>query len=431
MTKLSYVKAVVIGLYICEENFALKFLEDKYQKVELVFSQEEHVGKRMYDAIKSINPDFVIKISGDQMFLDIKATNEIIKKLTLNGDDVYLTNFTNGRLPEIITMSVLNEYSLNFGKYDRYYKFVLDNKQKFAIKMRKKSKRRSKRSFYQLKFFIRNERDYNITNKFLSKGFKKFEVILVYSLNKTGSSTISKSLSMSNINYPIYHIHHLSLEGINKSRNYLTSLHKPNLTEHYYRSLFLREHLNNKTLFSRYKIISLVRDPISIAISAFFHNINRIIPKYNAKIRNNSLQLEELKEYFFKRLYLPGDYLLTWFDTEIKDIFGIDVYAYEFSRDRGYQIYCNELADLMVIKLDNLKKCHKEAFKQFLNIEDFKLNDTNVAFRKEYYDIYQYFINSIELPLTYIDDVYSSKFVKHFYSEDEILKFRNKWLHKG
>ncbi len=174
------------------------------------------------------------------------------------------------------------------------------------------------------------------------------------------------------------------------------------------------------------KVITLVRDPIATNLSGFFHNYlwwpqdlqDRSRPK-------SSGYLQELNQRFLQ--VYPHDVPLTWFDMEMEPLFGIDVFAAEFPRERGYKIYHGPLADLLVLKLEKLRDCANDAFTQFLNLDDFELVRANEAEDKWYADLYQDFKQHVTLPQSYADRLYHSRYMEHFYTEAETAAFREKW----
>ena len=68
--------------------------------------------------------------------------------------------------------------------------------------------------------------------------------------------------------------------------------------------------------------------------------------------------------------------------------------------------------------MEDLKRTGLKAVTEVINftITDFKLINENTAQQKEYYNIYMEFIEKIKLPKDYIELMYNSKFMKHFYT---------------
>ena len=138
--------------------------------------------------------------------------------------------------------------------------------------------------------------------------------------------------------------------------------------------------------------------------------------------------MRKLSDLFFERL--NHDTPLVFFDRELKSVFGVDVFASEFPKSEGFKIYKSEKADALVIRLENLNHCFKEAFKKFLNINNFTLENTNIGKAKVYASIYKKFKETIHLPDNYLDKFYNSKYMRHFYTEMEIEGFREKWYRR-
>jgi hypothetical protein len=79
------------------------------------------------------------------------------------------------------------------------------------------------------------------------------------------------------------------------------------------------------------------------------------------------------------------------------------------------------------MRLESLNNCADEAVKRFLSIDDFSMCMGNISQNKEYADAYSEFKHKIDLPTEYIDRMYNSQFVRHFYKDDEIAAMRRRW----
>ncbi|MEZ4515541.1 MAG: putative capsular polysaccharide synthesis family protein [Chloroflexota bacterium] len=263
-------------------------------------------------------------------------------------------------------------------------------------------------------------------------------LLLVHTMGKVGSTSIAASLKTQPIGQDaiIFQPHFISDEGIAFAEKLAIEGDGPWETlPRKTRRGFLRNRLLNKELHrmrtdgDRCTVISLVRDPVATNLSGLFHNRNW----WPASLKNPKTQGTDewhaaLATYFLDSY--PHDVPAEWFDMEVKDLYGIDVYETLFDTARGYAIYHNEFADLMVLKLEMLDACAPEAFAEFLEIPDFTLARTNTASVKDYSDLYKEFRRRLVLPESYLDRVYGSKMATHFYSEEEIQKFHDKWIPK-
>lgn len=423
LSQISDINTIVFGLFDCEENHGLRFLETKFHKVKMVYSLEEHVGKRMYESIKSFNPDFVIRVTGEQIFLDTEVTKQMLEEITSDGFDVYLSDLTDGRLPEIIKFTVLEGYRDYYDKYDRYYKYVLDNTSRFLIR------HRQEKLTYEGQIALRNQCGYRKAIEWMHHAAISVEPILVYTVGKVGSKTIVNSLKSLNVNKDIYDVHFLSDENHRRECSCYRSKGLV-FAQNVQMSRFIREELCKKelSLFNRYKIISLIRDPVAITVSSFFQNIDSFIPDFNTKYHRGMVDVPYLLKTFFEKKL--GDVILNWFDDEMKSVFGIDVFKTDFPKDKGYTIIYGENSDLLLIRLENLNACARKAFEEFLGVEKFVLKNANCAKDKEYYSVYQKFIKNIKLPDSYLKKFYCSRIAQHFYTKEEIERFVYYWTEK-
>lgn len=136
-----------------------------------------------------------------------------------------------------------------------------------------------------------------------------------------------------------------------------------------------------------------------------------------------------LHEFFSKRQEYEYDFIAPWFDTEVRDLYGIDIFAAPFPFDRGYAIYRANNIDLLIMRLEDLDRCHGEAISTFLNLTDFRLIGANRAEDKglNYSRAYVEFKKTVALSDELLYKLYSIPWVRHFYSEAEIKSFRAMW----
>ncbi len=261
------------------------------------------------------------------------------------------------------------------------------------------------------------------------------EILFIHQMGKVGSTAVASSLRANGYdqNAQIIQTHFLSPKG----RAFVEKLEVDgrggwqNLTPRTKRFLvFSRvvgQMLENGYLNQhKSKVITLVRDPIATNISGFFHNYLWWPPRLQE--RPSRYSEEFLKDLYqqFMAVY-PHDVPLNWFDMELKPLFGIDVLATPFPKEHGFKIYEGKLADVLLLRLDDLHDCAADAFDQFLGIKNFELVHANLAEDKWYADLYQAFKQKIVLPTSYADRVYESTYTRHFYTDVEIDAFRSKW----
>lgn len=247
--------------------------------------------------------------------------------------------------------------------------------------------------------------------------------VFVYTMAKVGSLAVRVALIDVYGTGRVYPVH--SLEPHNSCMLLPRSPHQPTpLLRREYRKQhlsgtrgrFLFEHSKQR------KIITLVRDPIARNISLFFHGFERYtgVPLSQA----NRLSIAELTRLFLSQM--RHGVALHWFDTELKAVTGIDVYQHPFDHAAGYSIIRQPPTELLILKTD-LEDCQKEqAIRAFVGLPHYQLARANVT-QERVGSIYPEFVQQVELPSWYIESMYRSPFVRHFFSSQEVAQFYARW----
>lgn len=129
---------------------------------------------------------------------------------------------------------------------------------------------------------------------------------------------------------------------------------------------------------------------------------------------------------FMKRKIGTSYLVQDFFDQQLKHFFGIDVYQYPFDKEKGYFVYDFGRIHIMVYQLEKLDVLQSEVG-DFLGIDNFTLKRGNVGSEKWYSEYYKNVCGKIQFDDGYLEDCYTGKYMKHFYSEDDIAMFKNKW----
>lgn len=265
--------------------------------------------------------------------------------------------------------------------------------------------------------------------------------ILVLQMGKVGSKSVQAGLEAQVSDRAIYHAHFLSEERTAQTEEQRRKFFRTN------KDTYLRRPWLNQFLLRRYqnfddgrkwKLITLTREPVGRNISAFFENLE-VVPRENDgefEISSDYYQIDptivsvdepgHLAELFFERA--THDSPLQFFDREIRAIFDIDVLKEGFSPEKGYGIYHSERADLLVLRLESLEECAANAFKEFLGIDNFKVINRNIGAKKVYAPLYDAFKRHAVIGTDYANTFYESKFMRTFYTSEEIASARAKWL---
>jgi hypothetical protein len=246
--------------------------------------------------------------------------------------------------------------------------------------------------------------------------------IVVYQMGKVGSSSVWLSLQDKLGRDRVVHTHYMSDENLDYWEVRMAAtrpLAWPMLRYHQFGRV-IRKHIVDRGQKARF--ITLVRDPIAVNIG-FFFQMYQLHTGY--KFLHSPLSLDELIE-----IYLSSDQTrpLTWFDKEIRQVIGIDVYAFPFPIEQGYQRLYHNNIELLIIKTETDDAVKTEAIKSFLDLDDFTLERHNVTEERYDGEVYKAFKQQIKLPEALVDEMYNSQYARHFYSETELAELRAKWL---
>jgi len=179
----------------------------------------------------------------------------------------------------------------------------------------------------------------------------------------------------------------------------------------------------------KWKVISLVRDPVARQVSDFIKNgydyfPNLMHPDGKPDIQKSLDHLESLFRDFDER----KDYACTWFDQEMKTVFGVDIFAHTFDKQKGYTIITDDNVDLLLITLESMNECFVSAMREFFGLSDIQMIKANVSANGSFASEYKAIVNNFRLPADMLDKIYFTRFTRHFYSDLKIGAFKNKWL---
>lgn len=167
-------------------------------------------------------------------------------------------------------------------------------------------------------------------------------------------------------------------------------------------------------------IITLVRDPIARDVSAVFQSWDTIFKTNDF----NSINSEQIVEQLSKS---PFNQTENWFNTEFKEYTGIDILKLPFNKDDGYAVYRAGKYRLLVLKLERLSDCYREAISDLLGTKNNVLGSYNLTSNKTGAPVHKKVKDSFALPGNRLDEIYSSDFLRHFYTDQELEHFKMKW----
>ncbi len=250
--------------------------------------------------------------------------------------------------------------------------------------------------------------------------------ILVYQMGKVGSTTVYHSLKNQLFLTPAFHVHCLGDRDLQEHEQaYLSKGENPNDFTYLRHGKFLRKKLDEPSNI-QWKIITLVRDPIARDISMFFQQIHRNFP--------NGLETEEivnLLQKHFASFEESQERDRNWFKREIKHNFKINIYDFDFDKQKGYSIIKKENTAVLIIRLESLNDCFNLAIKELINgKKSWYLTPKNIGANKQYNAQYLEVVRQIKIPRDICQKIYSSQHIQHFYTKEMIKKMSDKWAKK-
>jgi hypothetical protein len=171
-------------------------------------------------------------------------------------------------------------------------------------------------------------------------------------------------------------------------------------------------------------VISPVREPIAHLVYTFFKGFERYT---GLEYSNSRFSIEELTRIFLEKT--EHDRPLAWYDRYFKRTLGIDVYDHEFS-SRGFQIIHHNNTRVLLMRSELPDRVKESAMREFLGLTAFSLSNKNVSWQKPYAETYRKFLDEFIAPDWYIQQMYESRFFKHFYGEAFKNGLIEKWTQR-
>lgn len=232
--------------------------------------------------------------------------------------------------------------------------------------------------------------------------------IIILQPAKVGSSSVKAGLERKQIACIHTHVLVSSMWGCNK---------------------FLKERIEGvkllKKMEDRLKIISMIRDPIGRDISLYFQALGE---EYVTKDGVTSDIYKDIYKHLEKNSKTGNcGWIFEWFNKEIKECFGIDVYQHDFDKIKGYQIIKKDNVELLLMKTEKLDDCQK-IIGEFVGVGDFELVKENIGNNKPVKYVYEEVKKAIKVPKSITDFYYKGNAcMDHFYTLGEKEIFIKRW----
>lgn len=238
--------------------------------------------------------------------------------------------------------------------------------------------------------------------------FLRKKIVIVYTHGRVGSISILSSLREAGV--PSIKVELVAEEKINSVK-------------------FARKHI-----FKRRKkayIITLVRDPLEVLISYFFSKAGRgHIPAAQEALKQKDIK--ELKSIFLREVLesSPLNIHLNWFEDEFKKNTGVDVFLHDFNKKKKYSLIEDDTYPTLIMRSDLVNHKKEKIITNFLNLKKNQINigDLNRKSDRSHSVLYNDFIEGFNLSENYINKLYNSPYVIHFFTHKEIEDMKQRWI---
>ncbi|ADH86465.1 Protein of unknown function NKWYS [Desulfurivibrio alkaliphilus AHT 2] len=276
---------------------------------------------------------------------------------------------------------------------------------------------------------IQNLFDCRKINKAVRQGTP---LVLIYQYGRVASTSVYASVLAANLDMPVYHVHTLSsaraVEWIDRARR-----NGRRIDRNFVLGKLLGEvisKIGDGSYPKPWKIISIFREPISVFVSLHFLNPKgqfvEVLEKY---CEGNKSPVIDYFQTLFDRDDPSGWLLSNWYDEVFGEETGVNVYDHRFDVDQGYQIIKDDRFEILLLRFEDLSNGFKQGAAQLFGLgEDrFNLIHSHLHKNDKYHEIHEYVKNNLKLSRETCNKIYSTKFIKHFYSDDLIDRLTAKW----
>ncbi len=242
-------------------------------------------------------------------------------------------------------------------------------------------------------------------------------IYLVYTMGKVASMSVLESIGKRLPHLNSYAMHFLTQKNLELQEKLLSGsgfvgnvMYKDIHTKHAKNILQCIDNNPNK----RIKIVTIIREPLSQAISQIFQQLN----------------LHDVNTFKHLALNTPNidyQYAEHWCNEELRSISGIDILEQPFDKEQGYNIYSNDKYDVLVIKFDDINRVFNDAMEAISTVPNWTLSRVNISSNKNYSKEYSDFKSQLTVDQQLIDSLYQSQYMSHFYTDEEISKLKQKW----
>lgn len=236
--------------------------------------------------------------------------------------------------------------------------------------------------------------------------------LLIWQMGKVGSTSLEQSLRDVSPSYPVLRAHLLGHEMMVSGELYKRARRRG--TREYLRNVAIREEFLRAG--SRWKVLTILREPMSRNISSFFQNLDIYIGrKPHLILEHKSDPVSYLMDTFVSKF--DHNRPTKWVAGELEKFTGIALLDREFPVHRGCARYSSGRFDAFVVRVEDIDGVASSATRAFLEAPDLALRKDNVGDEKWYSGLYREFRARRSLPQELVLQTIHSPYGRTFYSD--------------
>ena len=248
--------------------------------------------------------------------------------------------------------------------------------------------------------------------------------IVVFSMGKTGSTAVARAAHDAT-GAPVFQVFRLDPAGLAQAEARYCAGARPPFrgAHHLWESAFL---LRDPPSRARpWTVITTVREPIAQAVSAYFHGRD-LHGDGSRETAGGAPAPGALVDAMVADRWVRTP--LRWFDREFAPAFGLDALAQPFDPAAGSAVIETPAVRVLLLRQESLGIA-SEALGRFLGRPaPVPVPPRNVAAGRGDVADYRAFLDAARFPAAVVDEAYASRYARHFYADEEIERFRRRWL---
>ncbi|WP_157411147.1 MULTISPECIES: putative capsular polysaccharide synthesis family protein [Actinoplanes] len=254
-------------------------------------------------------------------------------------------------------------------------------------------------------------------------------VHVVYQMGKVGSSSLYESLRAAGVPN-LYKIHYLSDQGIERAQRLYAGFRTEVGVPHLAASRELRE-LRRSRPDVRWTVFTLVREVIARDVSAYVQMVDLLNPALVDGPEPDVGRIARGAAAQFLGFDERRNYTCRWFADELGAVFGVDVFDHAFDHARGWQWIRTAGVDLILLRTEDLTRVLSEATTVAVDVPVAPVYASARSPEKlqAAYEVntYRRVLDRVRIPERTCRRVYDAKYARHFYTDQEIDAFTDRW----